>query len=144
MSRAKSEKRRVVVPYLLVQACIAGHYIPIARAVPLWGAISASGFCENAYHKTKKLKKEEWMSFLQAGKLHFREKSEAAHVSSKQFVCLPARLRTYPPAHLSTRPFVQEAPNANTRMPILCRAQKRKNAAAPLRKYLESSEAAHV
>ena len=45
------------------------HQVPLARAVPLWGAISPSGFCELAYHRKKKLDTDEWMKVLASGKM---------------------------------------------------------------------------
>ena len=35
--------------------------VPISRAVPLWGAISASGFHEICFHKKRKLNRTEWL-----------------------------------------------------------------------------------
>ena len=34
--------------------------VPLARAIPLWGAISSAGFHEIIYHPTKKLNQGEW------------------------------------------------------------------------------------
>ena len=46
-----------------------GNQVPLARAIPLWGAISAKGFREIAYHKRKKLSKEDWVKVLNSGSL---------------------------------------------------------------------------
>ena len=44
--------------------------IPIARAIPFWGAISAKGYCDVIYHKSKKLSKSEWGNdALKSGRL---------------------------------------------------------------------------
>ena len=43
--------------------------VPVARALPLWGAISANGFKHVVYHRQKKLKVAEWASVLRAGAL---------------------------------------------------------------------------
>ena len=43
--------------------------IPLSRAIPMWGAISALGFAEITYHKTKKLNTDEWEKVLKSGKL---------------------------------------------------------------------------
>ena len=43
--------------------------VPLARAVPLWGAISARGFSEVCFHKTKKLDTQEWIGYLKGGAL---------------------------------------------------------------------------
>ena len=43
--------------------------VPLARAIPLWGAISAKGFCEICYHPRKKLKTEEWVGVCENGGL---------------------------------------------------------------------------
>ena len=48
------------------------HYadqVPLGRAIPLWGAISAQGFCEVVYHKSKKLSIDEWTICLKKGAL---------------------------------------------------------------------------
>lgn len=43
--------------------------VPLARSLPLWGGISAGGFSEILYHKTKKVNKDEWVRALQQGRL---------------------------------------------------------------------------
>lgn len=43
--------------------------IPLSRAIPMWGAISALGFAEITYHKSKKLNTDEWAKVLNSGKL---------------------------------------------------------------------------
>ena len=42
--------------------------VPLGRAIPLWGAISAKGFEVITIHKTKKLNTDEWVQVLKAGK----------------------------------------------------------------------------
>ena len=42
--------------------------VPLSRAIPIWGAISAKGFGVITFHKTKKLKTHDWMKVLNAGK----------------------------------------------------------------------------
>lgn len=46
-----------------------GEQVPISRAIPLWGAISAKGFAAIVYHKNKKLKTGEWVKALNIGAL---------------------------------------------------------------------------
>eukprot|EP00973_Karenia_brevis_P010091 1366415-Karenia_brevis.AAC.1 len=41
--------------------------IPLARALPLWGAISAKGYSDIVYHKTKKLSVPEWVGAIRSG-----------------------------------------------------------------------------
>ncbi len=43
--------------------------IPLSRALPLWGAISAKGYADIVYHKTKKVDSDEWLSTLRSGSL---------------------------------------------------------------------------
>lgn len=43
--------------------------VPLQRALPLWGGISAGGFAEILYHKTKKVGTAEWVRALQQGRL---------------------------------------------------------------------------
>jgi len=43
--------------------------VPLNRCIPMWGAISAKGFKEIVFHKSKKLQTHEWHAALQAGKL---------------------------------------------------------------------------
>ena len=43
--------------------------VPLARCIPLWGAISARGFMHVVYHKGKKLWVPEWEEALDAGHL---------------------------------------------------------------------------
>ena len=46
-----------------------GDQFPLARALPLWGGISAGGFAEVFFHKTKKVGVDEWVQALQKGRL---------------------------------------------------------------------------
>ena len=41
--------------------------VPLSRAIPLWGAISARGFMPVVYHKRKKLSVTEWGEVLDRG-----------------------------------------------------------------------------
>lgn len=43
--------------------------VPIQRAIPMWGAISAKGFREIVFHRTRKLKTNDWVKVLKARKL---------------------------------------------------------------------------
>ena len=44
--------------------------VPIARAIPFWGAISAKGYCNVLFHRSKKLSTSEWVQDgLTAGRL---------------------------------------------------------------------------
>ena len=43
--------------------------VPLARALPMWGGISADGFREVTWHATKKISVEEWVRAVEAGKL---------------------------------------------------------------------------
>ena len=43
--------------------------IPLSRAIPMWGAISAKGFQAMTYHKTKKLTAQEWIKTMRAGRV---------------------------------------------------------------------------
>ena len=43
--------------------------VPLARAIPLWGAISPKGFSEICFHKTKKLSTDEWVRCCNGGAL---------------------------------------------------------------------------
>lgn len=44
--------------------------VPLARAIPLWAGISATGYCEIIFHKTKKVNTVEWVdTVLKSGKL---------------------------------------------------------------------------
>jgi len=45
------------------------NQLPISRALPLWGGISAGGFAVVAFHAAKKFKKEEWAKLVDTGKL---------------------------------------------------------------------------
>jgi transposase len=45
------------------------HQLPLDRAVPLWGGISANGFSAVLFHRTKKLTTDEWVTAVTAGKL---------------------------------------------------------------------------
>jgi transposase len=43
--------------------------VPLSRAIPLWGAISADGFAPVVWHKKHKLDEEEWVQAIEHGKL---------------------------------------------------------------------------
>ena len=43
--------------------------VPIDRAVPMWGGLSASGVCEIVMHATKKCQVNEWVKALRSAKL---------------------------------------------------------------------------
>ena len=64
--------------------------VPIFRAVPLWGAISASGFQEIVYHKNRKMKNDEWINgALKSGKLMaaVRKLQPGRHEGSRRLIC---------------------------------------------------------
>ena len=44
-----------------------GKQVPLARAVPMWGGCSATGFAPVLFHKTKKVSVPEWTSAVQRG-----------------------------------------------------------------------------
>ena len=46
-----------------------GKQVPLARAIPMWGGVSAGGFSVVVFHKTKKLTAEEWCTAVKQGKL---------------------------------------------------------------------------
>ena len=43
--------------------------VPLARALPMWGAISEGGFQELLFHAEKKVTTEEWAHVVEKGKL---------------------------------------------------------------------------
>jgi hypothetical protein len=43
--------------------------VPIARALPLWGGVSADGFASVLIHPTKKVQVEEWVECVENNKL---------------------------------------------------------------------------
>ena len=46
-----------------------GSQVPLARAIPIWGGCSASGFAVIAFHKTKKMCASEWEKVVKRGAL---------------------------------------------------------------------------
>ena len=44
-------------------------FLPLSRAVPLWGGISFEGFSVIAFHPKKKIHVDEWVNAVKAGKL---------------------------------------------------------------------------
>ena len=62
---------------LPTEACspeLAGHseyakQVPLDRAVPLWGGVSAGGFAAVLVHSNKKLTDEEWAGAVDSGRL---------------------------------------------------------------------------
>jgi transposase len=63
--------------------------VPLARAIPLWGAISSSGFQEITYHVTKKLNKEQWKDVIKEGKLMTaaRKLQPGRHAGPRRLLC---------------------------------------------------------
>ena len=63
--------------------------VPIARAIPLWGAISAAGFHEITYHKTKKLNQDQWVKVIKDGRLMkaIRKLQPGRHVGPRRLLC---------------------------------------------------------
>ena len=53
----------------LAGQAVYGKQVPLNRAVALWGGVSAGGFAEVVYHKTKKLTAVEWARAVDQGKL---------------------------------------------------------------------------
>ena len=45
-----------------------GEQVPLPRAVPLWGGVSAGGFAILLFHQGKKLSTPEWVRAVSAGK----------------------------------------------------------------------------
>jgi hypothetical protein len=43
--------------------------IPLARAIPLWGAISAKGYSDILHHKKKKVSTDEWVKSISKGSM---------------------------------------------------------------------------
>jgi len=41
--------------------------VPLSRSIPLWAGISATGYCELIYHKTKKLNAKQWVDLVLKG-----------------------------------------------------------------------------
>ena len=63
------------------------HQVGIDRAVPMWGGLSAGGFAELIFHKSKKLSADEWVGVLKDGtvtaalaKLNPRNRSRPWHL----------------------------------------------------------------
>ena len=46
-----------------------GSQVPLSRALPLWGGLSEGGFAAVLFHKTKKVKQDEWARAVKNGKL---------------------------------------------------------------------------
>ena len=46
-----------------------GKQVPLSRAVPLWGGVSAGGFAIVLFHQSKKLSTQEWVQVVAVGKL---------------------------------------------------------------------------
>ena len=46
-----------------------GSQLPSARAVPMWGGVSAGGFAIVLFHDSRKLSAKEWVQAVRAGKL---------------------------------------------------------------------------
>ena len=46
-----------------------GKQVPLSRAVPLWGGVSAGGFAIVLFHQSKKLSTPEWVQAVSTGKL---------------------------------------------------------------------------
>ena len=46
-----------------------GRQVPLSRAIPLWGGVSAGGFAIVLFHQGKKLSAPEWARAVSAGKL---------------------------------------------------------------------------
>ena len=46
-----------------------GKYVPMDRAVPMWGGVSGGGFSIVLFHATKKMSTDEWVSAVRANKL---------------------------------------------------------------------------
>ena len=63
--------------------------VPLARAIPLWGAISSSGFHEIAYHTKKKLNQHEWVKVIKDGRLQsaIRALQPGAHAGPRRLLC---------------------------------------------------------
>jgi hypothetical protein len=63
--------------------------VPLARAIPLWGAISSSGFHEIIYHPTKKLNQWQWKAVVKEGKLMTaaRKLQPGRHVGPRRLLC---------------------------------------------------------
>ena len=49
--------------------------VPLSRAIPLWGGVSAGGFAEVLIHETKKLNGTEWAEAVDSGRLRDAIKS---------------------------------------------------------------------
>ena len=63
--------------------------VPKSRAVPLWGAISAEGFHAITYHENRKLKRDEWLREVKAGKLFAAVKKlqPGKHEGPRRLLC---------------------------------------------------------
>jgi hypothetical protein len=63
--------------------------VPLARAIPLWRAISSSGFHEIIYHPTKKLNQWQWKAVVKEGKLMTaaRKLQPGRHVGPRRLLC---------------------------------------------------------
>jgi len=46
-----------------------GKYVPLSRAVPMWGGCSAKGVAPVVFHKTKKVSAPEWKKAVERGRL---------------------------------------------------------------------------
>ena len=66
-----------------------GGQVPLSRAIPMWGAISAAGFQEILWHKTKKLNKADWVKAVKAGKLYnaVKKLQPGRHVGPRRVIC---------------------------------------------------------
>jgi transposase len=58
------KKNEAAMPELAGESSY-GTQVPLARALPLWGGISAGGFAPVAFHKSKKLTSEEWVNLVE-------------------------------------------------------------------------------
>ena len=69
--------------------------VPLARAIPLWRAISSSGFHEIIYHPTKKLNQWQWKAVVKEGKLMTaaRKLQLGGHVGPRRLRPLYAKKR---------------------------------------------------
>jgi hypothetical protein len=63
--------------------------VPIARALPMWGAISSQGFHELTFHKKKKLNNVEWTGILKSGVVMqaVRALQPGRHVGPRRIIC---------------------------------------------------------
>jgi len=63
--------------------------VTLARALPLWGAISPAGFRAVIFHKNKKLSTQEWKDALKAGKLMtaIQELQPGRHSGARRLLC---------------------------------------------------------